>query len=84
METSLFSFPHVRTFRSVLFQIMKSHNSALAGVTNAFFPSPVIGKATGTSRFDFQVNPSTDNNPEKLTDTTSRRTFSTFTLKLIN
>jgi hypothetical protein len=63
---------------------MKNHNSALAGVTNPFFPSPVIGKSTGTSGFDFQVNPSTDNNPEKLTDITIRRTFSTFTLKLIN
>ena len=68
LKKSLFFFSHIQNVQSSLFEIIKDHITVLAGTACTLFSGDLCNKATGTSAFDFQVNPSTDNNPEKLTD----------------
>ena len=84
MKKSLFFSSHIQNVQPSLFEIIKDHITVLAGIACTLFSGDPCNKATGTSGFDFQVNPSADNNPEKLTGTTTRRTLITYALNLIN
>ena len=78
MKKSLFFFSYIQNVQSSLFEIIKDHITVFAGIACALFSGDLCNKATGTSGFNFQFNPSADNNPKKLTDIISEELSAPF------